>query len=78
MTSLVAVVMLLAFLMGLGYTTPGHLSKKCDGDPWEELFYKSAKVSQDNCEVDPWGRELNKDRTLQKKYEVAPWDEECR
>lgn len=49
MKGFVVAVMLLAFLIGLGYTTSGRLSKKYNEDPWAE-----SKVSQDKDLDDPW------------------------
>jgi hypothetical protein len=53
MKSFVTALMLLAFLMGIGYTTSGHSSKKYPGHPWEE-WYKSPNLSPDKNLVDPW------------------------
>lgn len=72
MASLVTLVMLLAFLMGLGYTPPDRVSKKCAEDPWSESLNKSAKVSQDKCEADPW-EGLYKSQASQKKYQAVVW-----
>ena len=75
MASLVTLVMLLAFLMGLGYTPADHLSKKYNEDPWNVTLNKSAKVSQDKCEIDPWNQSLNKSAQVsQKKYNEDPWE----
>jgi hypothetical protein len=75
MASLIAVVMLLAFLMGLGPVTPGHLSKKCNYDPWGQPA-NVAKVSQDKCGRDPWAETLNKSGASQKKDQATVWVEE--
>jgi hypothetical protein len=77
MKSFVAAVMLLAFLMGLGYVPSNYMSKKCAKDPWGETFYKSAKVSNNNCAADPWERALNKSQASQKKYQATEWEKEC-
>ena len=75
MASLVTLVMLLVFLMGLGHTPSYSLSEKDAADPWER-FENSTNVSQDKCGEDPWGHELNKSGASQKKYqEVAWWDD---
>lgn len=73
MTSFVAVVMLLAFLMGLGSVPSSSISKKCGEDPWGNIR-NSAKVSQDKCGADPWGH-LTKCQASQKKYQATAWDE---
>jgi hypothetical protein len=72
MASLVTLVMLLAFLIGLGYIPPGRLSEKYAADPWNVTLNKSAKVSQDKCNADPWS-ESNKSGASQKKYQEVAW-----
>jgi hypothetical protein len=67
MASLATLVMLLAFLMGVGHNPPDRLSKKYSLDPWNDTLNKSAKVSQDKWRKDPW-EEVNKSQVSPKKY----------
>ena len=75
MASLVTLVMLLAFLMGLGYTPLDRLSKKYNEDPWSPSLNKSAQISQNKCNADPW-EQGNKSRASQNKYQAIQWLED--
>jgi len=76
MASLVTLVMLLAFLMGLGYTPPDRLSKKDAADPWNVTLNKSAKISHDKWGADPWNQSLSKSAQIsQKRCNADPWSE---
>lgn len=74
MKSFVFAVMLLAFFMGLNYADFDRVAKNCDADPWFDIDYQSAKVSQDKFEADPWS-ELYKSEASQKKCQEVVWDE---
>ena len=77
MASLVTLVMLLDFLMGLGYTPLDRVSKKDAADPWNVTLNKSAIVSQNKCSEDPWSH-LNESGASQKKYQAIVWaDDDC-
>jgi len=92
MASLVTLVMLLAFLMGLGNAPPDRLSIKYAEDPWSPGLKKSAQVSQDKWRADPCGDIENLDKKFivahpwgdpgkreasQKKYQAVQWIEDC-
>lgn len=74
MRTVVLSMMLLVFVMGLGFTTAGHLSKKHDADPWSEVD-NHVRSSKHECEGDPWS-ELNKGEASQKEIRAVEWAED--